>query len=1330
MTTEELLPKVLSEKSASILALSPIYIPGQIPEIHDADGAPNPNRFGVNRSMITSNANGLLVNVDPYADSESGDNIQIFSSLDPTPLLSFNLLDGQENEISHVFLPGHLLVAGFQTFRYVITRNSQNVGTSPPLEVFIRTLLPGGTDPQPDRPGHYRLLAPALLNVPAGGVTRELAESPEGVRFAIQPYPNMRQFDVITCSWGGYEFYITVGLDQVGQEIQDKVPLDVIQKAGNGDQIFIWRPLDEVHNRASDWSLRTTVYVEVIGDLLRPVILEAVQVDPDTGELFYDLAELGIKDIQVDVVTRSPTFEREDTVKLSVSQIKDGVESVVFTESKTVTQIDSTVRFFLPNVTVQQLAREHIYFRYELTKQSSGEIRRSSRTTVWLKGTAVNLPAPKILPINGVVVDPAKAATGIVSPHAAITPQVWLHFYAVGTAPGGVVHRYDSGRRISSSQAARDMTFPMSASFLGKVDGGPLDVYYKVGSSQDDPLAAESLRHSVRVGEPKPDLQAAIVVDAVDGVLDPEQLPPFADAEIQVPPFKDMRGHTVYLWYQSDNPVDSQRYEDSVDIDDRDLDIPVSFYLTQDFLKEHIGYTLTIGYSAEPTDGSGMERFGATTAVSIGASVKQPLAKPKVTEANEDGVLYPGDTVSKGASVVIEGADLKSGDYLILKWDGDAADGDYSYERPISFNDENKPFTHQVPYPYVQANQNLGVRVSYSVERSEGGEQASDVLILSVQVAALPLPAISEAQGPNHDQINPDDVPVEGANARIGVTAQLKVGDVVTLTLSGANPIAHTVLKSDEGRELIVKIARSVIELFNGASFTLGYTILRKVGGPVEQSDFKNFDVRRVIGSGKLKVMGARHNSNTYRSSSAPCLMWALNAQTLQPMLSEWRHVGDTTWIAGTQFIDTDSARALQVRSATDQVTLNPVNVCGNGVDANITGAAAVVVLRDARVSSNGAIGGRDLVGFGNPSYGGNIPPVYLILENLRGVFCSGGAFVALTKEGVALPWGEAGSGGTMGAVDPNGFKTIASSSYAFAGLTTTGDVRCWGNAANGGTLPAGGLSNIKRIFNGGLAFVAERTDGSITAWGAAAAGGVANPVPGINNVVKIICSYQAFAGITQTKRLFAFGGAAYGGTIPPEVANRTDIQRLCCANARAFVALSSGKNVVAWGDNAYGGNLNSYPGIAALRFVDVASTWQAFAGITENNRVAAWGAAPAGVVPAQIASLTNAIQIVGSAHAFAVLCADGRVFAWGNATLGGDTTPVAAQLINVVAIYTSSHGFIALTADNRVVTWGQATAMAGAVGLNGFVSYVDSTATGMGMEMASAQADGLTETQ
>lgn len=252
--------------------------------------------------------------------------------------------------------------------------------------------------------------------------------------------------------------------------------------------------------------------------------------------------------------------------------------------------------------------------------------------------------------------------------------------------------------------------------------------------------------------------------------------------------------------------------------------------------------------------------------------------------------------------------------------------------------------------------------------------------------------------------------------------------------------------------------------------------------------------------------------------------------------------------------------------------------------------------------------------------------------------------------------------------------------------------------------------------------------DGSLTGWGSTGGGGVVNPVPGINNVDKIICSYHAFAGITQTKRLFAFGDAAHGGTIPAEIANRTDIQRLCCANARAFVALTNGKNVVAWGDNAWGGNLNSYPGIAALRFVDVASTWQAFAGITENNRVAAWGAAPAGVVPAQIASLTNAIQIVGTAHAFAVLCADGRAFAWGNATLGGDTTPVAAQLVNVVAIYTNSHGFIALTSDKRVVTWGHATAMAGAAGLNGFVSYVNSTATGM--EMASAQADGLTETQ
>jgi len=58
MTTEELLPESLSEQGAKVLALSPIYIPGQIPEIHDADGTTNPIRFGVNLSMITFNAKG------------------------------------------------------------------------------------------------------------------------------------------------------------------------------------------------------------------------------------------------------------------------------------------------------------------------------------------------------------------------------------------------------------------------------------------------------------------------------------------------------------------------------------------------------------------------------------------------------------------------------------------------------------------------------------------------------------------------------------------------------------------------------------------------------------------------------------------------------------------------------------------------------------------------------------------------------------------------------------------------------------------------------------------------------------------------------------------------------------------------------------------------------------------------------------------------------------------------------------------------------------------------------------------------------------------------
>jgi hypothetical protein len=1310
MASDEALPESQPAPDNGVLAIDPIYIPGQIPEIHDADGTPNPNRVGVNRSMITSNAKGLLVDVFPYLNSEAGDNIRIYTSLNPgTPLLSFNLQAGQENEISHVFIPAHLLLMGFQTIWYVIIRDSNNWGESDPLLVFIRVTLPGGTDPQPDRPGHYRLPGPTLLNVPAGGVTLELAQSAEGVQLSIPAYLNMRPWDVNAVFWGGYVFYVTVKPDQVGQAIVSKVPLEVILAAGNGDHILTYRPHDEVHNIASDHSLRTPVYVEVEVGLLRPVILEAVQVDPATGELFYDLSVVGTKDIQCDVVTRSPTFAVGDTVELNVSWIKDGTEIAIFTKAGTVTQIDSTVRFFLPNSTFTRLAREHIYFRYKLISKSDGSVQHSSRTTVWLAGTAVNLSAPKYLPINGIKLDPNKAATGIVSPDPAIVAMSWVHFFAVGIAPGGVVKLFDSGRRISSSQVSRDMTFPLSLAYISGLDGGQLDGYYTVGSAKDDPSAAKSLVHSVRVGEPKPDLRAAVVVDAVDGVLDPKQLPPFADAEVRVLPFINMKGHTVFLWWQSDNPQDSQRYEDSIEIDDRDLDIPVSFYLFIDWLKEQIGFTVTIGYSVEPSNGSGPERFGAETQVRIGAGAGKLLPAPKALEADANGVVNPADTAAKGLSLVWEGADLKSGDYVKGDFDGDAINGDHHFERPISQSGEGKPFTYQISHQYVLANQEKAVRVTCSVERANGGEDFSDVLLLRVQRAVLPVIAFAEAKGPNLDSINLDDVPAAGGSAIIYKTAQLKSGDVVKIILSNnPTPISKTVGAADVGQDLTVRIPHSYFAQHNGSSFTASYSIARATGGPDEPSAFKSFSVQRDIGSGKFKVMGARHNSNTYRSSSLSCRLIALDSQKFAPKLVEWSYVGDNVWTAGSDFIDTDSSRELRVRSTTDSVTLNPVNVCGNGVDGNTTGAASVSVLRDVRVSAGGVVGGRDLIAAGHASYGGAVPANLLIQENLKALHCTGGAYAILTANNDIAAWGEASGGGNLGAVNPSGIKELASNSYAFAALDLNGSVRCWGHASYGGTLPAGGLSNISKVYNGGLAFVARRNDGSLTGWGSAAAGGVANPAPGITNPKRLICSYNAFAGITQTNRLFAFGDPAYGGNAS-SVASRTDIDRLCCANARAFVALSVTKNAVAWGDAAYGGVLASYPGIATLRFVDVVSTWHAFAGVTENNRVAAWGQAPAGVVPANIAALTNVITIAGTSHAFAVLCADGKVYAWGNAALGGDTSAVSGQLVNVVAIYTNSHGFIALTSDNRVVTWGNATALSGSAVFNGFVSHLKS---------------------
>ncbi len=540
----------------------------------------------------------------------------------------------------------------------------------------------------------------------------------------------------------------------------------------------------------------------------------------------------------------------------------------------------------------------------------------------------------------------------------------------------------------------------------------------------------------------------------------------------------------------------------------------------------------------------------------------------------------------------------------------------------------------------------------------------------------LPAPVIVEADGTTLD---PAKVP-QGATVRIGAEALIKIGDKVTLQWRG-NPGQGTqdlekTATADGQLDLIAP--HTLVQANDGANVQLDYSIVRQAGGTEGPSATAAYDVKSNLVTGSLRVMGARWARGAYCASGNWRLLSALDANTGKPLAAQWQYAGDTGWsLPSTTWRDTDPGRLLRVQTADDLVTLNTPNLIGNGMRTFTLGDAAFVARRDSG----------DMIGWGNPSYGGSIPSDIITMNDINEVSCTGIAFAGRTHSGRVVAWGR------ISPVPSHTYTQVCGNRNTFAAINDQGAVVAWGDHSDGGTVPdpIKVLTDLRSLAATAFAFAAIRQTGEVVAWGNSANGGsVPSEIGGFRDIKEVLGAFMAFAALRGNGRLVAWGEARFGGELPGEIAALTDIVELSCANDLAFTARRATGQVVAWGYADNGGTLDGIIG-GLTDIVHVVSTKQSFAALRGNGHVVAWGGdeGTGGVVPPAIAALDDIIQIAGSANAFAALRKTGQVVAWGSATEGGTLSAEVEQLTNVIAVYANSHGFASLTADSRVIAWG-----------------------------------------
>lgn len=613
---------------------------------------------------------------------------------------------------------------------------------------------------------------------------------------------------------------------------------------------------------------------------------------------------------------------------------------------------------------------------------------------------------------------------------------------------------------------------------------------------------------------------------------------------------------------------------------------------------------------------------------------------------------------------------------------------------------------------FQQAGDNPNTLLEYRVTDQLGNSNQSPIKRLNIhlgQPLELFPPSIDEALG---DQLDPANTP-NGATVRIPAEVNLLEGDSgevrwVGLPGAGSINVPFTISASEAGQAKTVPVPKSVVEANIDQTITLDYTLRRQGGSPLP-SDPAVYDIRRQVGSGQLLVMGARARSSETWWNGGVYLV-ALNTATLQPLEALWQYEGDTSETSGSLFEDTQAWRLLRVRTADDEVRINPVNLCGNAninPDSPTTAYCAFAARRN-----DGSV-----VAWGVDGNGGDVPVTIRTLTDIVEISSTAAAFAARRANGHVVAWGFVPWGGEIPREISllNNISRVHGNAFAFAALLSNRHVVGWGEMAHGGTVPD--LDDIVEVIGGQVAFAAQRANGHVVAWGQA--GAPSSTVPGTiadyGDIVKVIGNQYAFAARRATGHVVAWGDAARGGDVPGTIQTFSDIVEVVGSSA-AFAARRANGHVVAWGDADYG---SAVPGaIADLSdIVEVAGGSRAFAARRANGKVVAWGHADwGGNLPVDYYGIDDIVQLSTTAGAFAALRSNGSVVAWGHATWGGDTRAVAGQLTNVRAIYANAQAFAALTADGRVVTWGLAAA-GGSLGateadLRGRISYLATPAS------------------
>lgn len=621
-------------------------------------------------------------------------------------------------------VPSLAIQDGTPPVHYLVTSpNGQNQYKSHPLEIRVKTNVPGGTDPIPSTPEvNENLLA-------VTGVPELVDESnADSIVATVPSYENMTEGDKLRLSWGGYFVERELESAGVNQPVPIAVPRDIIEQAGAGPVVIEYEVRDVVNNW-SLWSIKFTPDVEVGAGLLRaPDALDVID-----GQL--DLDTLGDKDADIRVRVY-PDMAEHDVVTLSWIGRPPTGDPIPDTQT-IVVDYDSEglpLPFQVPNAIVKASAGGTVAVKYSVTSNRGQQ--HSRRTSFEVIGQVQKLPAPNVKEAVGDELDPIRippeGATVTILAYPGMKSGDRVDLFVRGKDGNGAPSSHDDSKDISGGQVGDPINFPVLKSFFEPLVNGSVDLYYRVNGEDSDNLELKV------VGQGEAELLAPSVNGESGGALDPDAVP--AGTKALVPNYqgKAVDDRITLSW----NGLPDASYTDYIDVTAANLDSPIGFDTAYEpYVIGNLNSRVAVSYQV--TRASGGTPSSVVLSFQVQRSAGEDFVAPTVLQA-PTGTLDPLQALN-GATVRVKYDGMLATDTLAVSWAGtNQAD---TWESTAESGSVFGYVDFSVPISVVAASQGKTITVLYAVERN-GSTTPSVALELGVDeltLKDLPEPAIPQA---------------------------------------------------------------------------------------------------------------------------------------------------------------------------------------------------------------------------------------------------------------------------------------------------------------------------------------------------------------------------------------------------------------------------------------------------------------------------------------------------------------------------------------------------------------------------------------------------------